>query len=98
MSCDGVSCPANQYCYLSLSAYGNSTVCMPKTCKSDGDCDCGVCFAGTCAPHMAFCVSSLGGAQSASNPYSGGGGVTGRGTVIDSGMGGAGGSIDGGSG
>jgi hypothetical protein len=99
VSCDGVSCPTNQYCYLSLSPYGNSTVCLVKTCKADSECDCGVCFEGNCAPRMSFCVYAQGGAQGAAGMYGGGGGITGGGGVpIDSGMGGAGGSIDGGTG
>ena len=96
ISCDGVNCPANQYCKL---FYGNAAYCTVKTCKADGDCDCGVCFEGNCAPRMSFCVYTQGGAQGAAGMYGGGGGVTGSGGVtIDSGMGGAGGSIDSGMG
>jgi hypothetical protein len=92
-SCDGVTCPANQHCYLSVSAYGNSTLCLVNTCKVDSDCDCGVCFEGNCAPRMSVCVYSQGGAQGTAGT-SGGGGITGSGGVIvDSG---AAGSIDGG--
>jgi len=98
VSCDGVSCPTNQYCYLSTSSYGNSTVCLVKTCKADSDCDCGVCFEGNCAPHMSFCVYAQNCAQGAAGMCGGGGGITGGGVPTDSAMGGAGGSVDSGSG
>ena len=103
VTCDGVSFAANQICQLT---YGVSAVCVAKTCKSDSDCDCGVCInatlsaSGNCAPRMSVRVAGQGGAQgSAGGIYGGGAGVTGAGCgVIDSGMGGAGGSIDSGAG
>jgi hypothetical protein len=78
---------------------------MVKSCATDDDCDCGVCvqdkpgYAKGCAPRMSVCVfQGQGGAQGATGGYyGGGGGVTGTGGVKDSGMGGAGGSVDGGS-
>jgi hypothetical protein len=100
VTCDGVSCAANQVCHLT---YGVSAICDAKTCQTDDDCDCGVCINptlsvyGNCAPRLSICiVSGQGGAQGAAGGfYGGGGGVTGSGgVVVDSGLGGAGGSID----
>jgi hypothetical protein len=101
VTCDGVSCPLNQFCRLT---YGVSAACNTKTCKFDSDCDCGVCLNpsqsvyGNCAPRMSVCVSGgRGGAVGSPGGSYGGGGVTGTGgIIIDAGMGGAGGNaIDG---
>jgi hypothetical protein len=91
MSCAKLSCPANQECQV----FSNFVECGTKKCNVDSDC--GVCFAGQCAPRMSICVTAgQGGAQGAAGTY-GGGGVTGKGgAVMDSGAGGAGGAIDGG--
>ena len=89
-SCSGLSCAVNQRCVLSSSI---GPYCATKACKSDSDCDCGVCIeGGTCALRLSLCIHTNGGAQGSAGGSLGGGGLTG------SGGGNGAGGIDGGAG
>ena len=85
-SCAGYACPTNQVCQT--DSYGAR--CVRKTCRSDTDCDCGVClgagsFLGQCYARLGVCVnSSAGGASGSVGGAQGGGGSTGSGGVTGS--------------
>lgn len=77
-SCTEVPCPINNTCQPNSSTRG----CVPKTCLSDGDCDCGACIRlgtqGQCAEQPYVCVViSYGGSQAVPMGGSGAGGMGG---------------------
>jgi hypothetical protein len=76
-SCTDVPCPMNYTCQPSSSARG----CVPKSCASDSDCDCGACIRmaaqGQCAGQPYRCTAISYGGSVASMGGSGTGGMVG---------------------
>jgi len=52
--CSEAGCGQNQAC-------GDDEGCVPRPCKQDSDCDCGVCGDGTCQSAMGQCFFGTGG-------------------------------------
>jgi hypothetical protein len=58
--CSPIHCSATQPCPVNMTcdpaAPGQG--CKIRRCTGDGDCDCGACVGGTCAPYLGICASA----------------------------------------